>query len=130
MKNPIRNTLLALGLVGALTGCGVNSDSPSLEVEAREPESYTNEVLALGRNINNQGVINVLSQDTNKEIKFDYLEIATPIRRDLPDNSKPLLVSRGNEKVIHIPSNSTFVASFKDNYFYNLQLADKSGDKQ
>ena len=110
--NKIAPFVLATGLTALTTGCN-NLDEP----KTVESSSYTNELLCLA--MDNGSYNKLLYVNQEGQVKWAY---GLPMQRDLPDNSKPVVIFKDCERTVHIPSNSTFRVSKNENFHFELEL--------
>jgi len=112
LATALTTLLLGGGYIVSGTGCKNNS-----EPQRPQPQAYTNELLCLG--ISNVGYSHALYTDQEGQVRGDH---ALPMQKDLPNNSKPIIIYEGGKGTIHIPSNSTFRVSKNKIFNFELEL--------
>lgn len=134
--------ILKSGLVAtlclALAGCGFGPDGGqqrkgdksqntrnsevTIPPEPIIPPTRTNELLCLV--IRSEGSYSFLSCGTNGAVQLGYGSCAYPagIQRILPNDSKPLVLSRGSESRIQTASNATWSISNNKKFIFQLDM--------
>ena len=118
--NKIAPFILAGGLAGLTAGCNDKWYVVDFKTQPAESQAYTNEILGLGTTFRGNNYAVYANQKGKVETVIGGFMIS--MYRDLPDNSKPVIVSRGLKKTIHIPSNSTFRIPKNEHFAFELEL--------
>ncbi len=126
----VKSLIKTLGILGtslALAGCS-HDDKTSLEAEMVPVQTTTNQISGLG--ITEYGYNSVAYFDNEKK-----LQVATGIGngevyKDLPNFSLPILVIEGDNRTIHVASNSSFKAHYSGNRFGFELVTPKEGEQK